>query len=168
MEMTTRRRVLQTGALATALLATPFVRGAQAAGKLSVGFWDHWVPGANGPLEKLCHEWAEKEKVEIKVDFITSNGDKDLLTAAAEAQARTGHDILGLLAWYAPGYADSLEPVDDVMAALIQQHGPVSPGAEYLGKQNGHWVAMPTSVGSTVSPPCARIDLMQQTWPGST
>ena len=56
----------------------------------------------------------------------------------------------------------SLEPVDDVMAALIEQHGPVGAGAEYLGKQNGHWVAMPTSVGSTVSPPCARIDLMKQ------
>jgi ABC-type glycerol-3-phosphate transport system substrate-binding protein len=161
MRRTTRRTVLQTAALST-LVATPFVRGAYAAGKLSVGFWDHWVPGANVPLEKLCHEWAEKEKVEIKVEFITSNGDKDLLTAAAEAQARTGHDILGLLAWYAPGYAENLEPVDDVMAALIEQHGPVSAGAEYLGKQNGHWVAMPTAVGSTVSPPCGRIDLLKQ------
>ncbi|MFL5269014.1 MAG: ABC transporter substrate-binding protein [Stellaceae bacterium] len=161
MARTTRRTVLQTAALSP-LLATPFVHGAHAAGKLRVGFWDHWVPGANGPLEKLCHQWAEKEKVDITVDFITSNGDKDLLTAAAEAQARTGHDVLGLLAWYAPGHAESLEPVDDVMAALIEQHGPVSAGAEYLGKQNGHWVAMPTAVGSTVSPPCARINLMKQ------
>ncbi|MGA7862802.1 MAG: hypothetical protein WCA23_02185 [Stellaceae bacterium] len=31
-------------------------------------------PGANVPLEKLCHEWADKEKVDLKVDFITSNG----------------------------------------------------------------------------------------------
>src|SRR5215475_15290924 len=102
----TRRAVLRTAALATTILARPFVRGAHAAGKLNVGFWDHWVPGANGPLEKLCHEWAEKEKVDIKVDFITSNGDKDLLTAAAEAQGRTGHDVLGLIAWYAPGHAE--------------------------------------------------------------
>jgi len=145
-----------------ALLAAPFVRGAYAAGKLSVGFWDHWVPGANAPLEQLCRSWAEKEKIDIKVDFITANGDKDLLTAAAEAQARAGHDVLGLLAWYAPGYTDSLEPVDDVMAELIKQHGPVTPGAEYLGKQKGHWIAVPTAVGSTVSPPCARIDLMKQ------
>jgi hypothetical protein len=27
------------------------------------------------------------------------------------------------------------------MAARIEQHGPVSAGAEYLGKQNGDWVA---------------------------
>src|ERR1700675_3850306 len=98
---TTRRTVLRNAALATIFLATPFVRGAHAAGKLSVGFWDHWVPGANVPLEKLCREWAEKEKVELKVDFITSNGDKDLLAAAAEAQAKSGHDIMALTAWYA-------------------------------------------------------------------
>ena len=48
------------------------------------------------------------------------------------------------------------------MAALIKEHGPVNSGAEYLGKQDGHWVAVPTSYGSTVSPPCARIDLMKQ------
>jgi len=134
----TRRAVLRTAALATTILARPFVRGAHAAGKLNVGFWDHWVPGANGPLEALCREWAEKEKVELKVDFITSNGDKDLLTVAAEAQSKSGHDILSFTAWYAPGQADNLEPVDDVMAALIEQHGAVSAGAEYLGKQDGH------------------------------
>lgn len=43
----TRRTVLSTAALATTVLATPFMRGAHAAGKLSVGFWDHWAPGAN-------------------------------------------------------------------------------------------------------------------------
>jgi ABC-type glycerol-3-phosphate transport system substrate-binding protein len=160
MAMTTRRTLLQ--AAAVSALAAPFVRGAHAAGKLAVGFWDHWVPGANAPLEKLCHEWAEKEKVEIKIDFITSNGDKDLLTVAAEAQAKTGHDIQSFTAWYAPGNAESLEPVDDIMAALIKEYGPVNSGAEYLGKQDGHWVAVPTSYGSTLSPPCGRIDLLKQ------
>ncbi len=160
MARTTRRSVLRAGAVT--LLTAPFVRGAHAAGKLSVGFWDHWVPGANEPLAKLCREWADKEKVELKIDFITSNGDKDLLTVAAEAQARTGHDIQSFTAWYAPGQADNLEPVDDLMAALIGQHGPISAGAEYLGKQDGRWIAVPTSFGSTLSPPCARIDLMKQ------
>ena len=37
----TRRTVVQT--VATAVLATPFVRRAHAAGKLAVGFWDHWI-----------------------------------------------------------------------------------------------------------------------------
>ena len=45
----TRRTILQTAAAATATsaLAAPFVHGAFAAGTLRVGFWDHWVPGAN-------------------------------------------------------------------------------------------------------------------------
>src|SRR3954447_4902774 len=161
---TTRRRGLQSAAASVMAMpfVPPFVHGAHAAGRLSVGFWDHWVPGGNEPLDKLCREWAAKEKVDITTDFITSNGDKDLLTAAAEAQARTGHDIMQFTAWYAPGHAASLEPVDDIMTTLIQQNGPVSQGATYLGRQDGHWVAVPTSFGSTLSPPCARIDLMQQ------
>ena len=159
---TTRRRVLQTGGAAVAMVAMPFVRGAHAAGKLSVAFWDHWVPGANAPLEKMCQDWAAKEKIELKVDFITSNGDKDLLTVAAEAQAKSGHDLQSFLAWYPRGYAESLEPVDDMMAQLIKELGPVNAGAEYLGKEDGRWVAVPTSFGSTVSPPCARIDLMKE------
>src|SRR5258708_5549919 len=68
----TRRTLLKSAMLATTALATPYVRGAYAAGKLSCGFWDHWVPGANEPLAKLCREWAEKEKVDLKIDFITT------------------------------------------------------------------------------------------------
>ena len=101
----TRRTVLKTAALASTAIAAPFVRGAFAAGKLSCGFWDHWVPTATAPLEQLCREWAAKEKVDITVDFITSNGDKDLLTMAAEAQAKSGHDVLQFTSWYATGQA---------------------------------------------------------------
>jgi hypothetical protein len=90
----TRRKVLNTVALATTALAAPFVHGAYAAGKLSCGFWDHWVPGGNEPLAKLCREWADREKVDLTIDFITSQGDKLALTATAEAQARSGHVVL--------------------------------------------------------------------------
>ena len=92
-----RRTVMKTAALATTAIAAPFVHGVFAAGKLSCGFWDHWVPTATAPLEQLCREWAAKEKVDITVDFITSNGDKDLLTVAAEGQAKSGHDILQII-----------------------------------------------------------------------
>ena len=47
-----RRFVASTAALSTAMVAAPFVRGAYAAGKLSIGFWDHWVPGANSATEE--------------------------------------------------------------------------------------------------------------------
>ncbi len=160
--MLTRRTVLKTAALASTMLTTPFVHGVYAAGKLSCGFWDHWVPTANAPLEQLCREWAEKEKVDITVDFITSNGDKDLLTMAAELQAKSGHDILQFISWYPSAQADNLEPVDDVVSAIIAKNGNASKAAEYLGKANGHWIVVPTGYGSIISPPCARIDLMKQ------
>ncbi len=157
-----RRRFLGQTALATgALIAAPYVRGAYAAGKLSIGFWDHWVPGANDTLTKLCNEWAAKEKVEITLDYITSQGDKNLLTIAAEQQARSGHDILQFPNWQALDKAESLEPVDDIMKQLIADHGKVSGAVEYLGKLNGHWVAVPATTGSQVKPPCARIDLFK-------
>ena len=47
-----------------------------------VGFWDHWVPNANGATETLIKEWADKEKVDVQIDFITSQGNKLLLTTA--------------------------------------------------------------------------------------
>ena len=39
--------------------------GAYAAGKLAIGFWDHWVPGANKGAEAVAKAWAEKEKVDL-------------------------------------------------------------------------------------------------------
>ena len=77
----------------------PYVRGAHAAGKLAIGFWDHWVPGANKASQALCEEWGAKNKVEVSIDYITSQGHKNLLTIAAEQQARSGHDIMAFPTW---------------------------------------------------------------------
>jgi ABC-type glycerol-3-phosphate transport system substrate-binding protein len=160
----TRRTILQTAAAATATgaLAAPFVHGAFAAGSLKVGFWDHWVPGANDTLTKLCKEWAAKEKVDISIDYITSQGDKLNLTQAAEAQAKSGHDMLTFLAWAAAAQTDNLEPVDDIMAPLIAANGKISEGIEYVAKQKGHWIAVPACVGSPTLPSAGRIDLLKE------
>ncbi len=102
----TRRSALKTAALATtALVAAPYVRGANAAGKLSIGFWDHWVPNANKATEDAVKAWAEKEKVEVSMDFIPSQGNKNLITIAAESQASSGHDIFAFPTWYVHAYA---------------------------------------------------------------
>ncbi len=159
----TRRTLLGKTALASAaLVAAPYVRGAHAAGTLSIGFWDHWVPGGNNASRTLCEEWGETNKVAVKVDYITSQGMKNLLTIAAEAQAQSGHDIFAFPSWQPQDHAEQLEPVDDVMADLIKVNGDVNPTVEYLGRANGHWIAVPTCVGSQIKGPCSRIDLMKQ------
>lgn len=160
----TRRSLLKTAAIATATsaLSLPFVRGAHAAGKLSIGFWDHWVPGANAVMTKLVKAWGATEHVDVTIDFITSQGDKNLLTIAAESQSKSGHDILAFPTWYAPAHAKELVPLDDVMAHLIEENGQTASVVEYLGKQDGHWIAVPAISGTQAKPPCARIDLFQK------
>jgi hypothetical protein len=46
-KLSRRQFVAATTMSSAALITAPYVRGAYAAGKLSLGFWDHWVPGAN-------------------------------------------------------------------------------------------------------------------------
>jgi len=158
-----RRSVLKTAVLGSAAVITrPYVSGVYAAGSLSLGVWDHWVPGANKALVKLCNEFGEKNKVEVHIDFITSQGEKDKLTAAAEAQAGTGHDIMSHRDWNIRIHQEQLEPLDDVVGGLIKKYGPISPVAEYLAKIKGTWRGVPTTVGSQVKPCCSRIDLYQQ------
>src|SRR3954447_8927453 len=94
----TRRGALKLAA-ATAALPLVHIRTAGGAGKLSIGVWDHWVPGANDVLQKQVNAWAEKEKVDVTVDFITSSGFKIQLTAAAEYQGKGGHDIMQIYNW---------------------------------------------------------------------
>jgi ABC-type glycerol-3-phosphate transport system substrate-binding protein len=137
-------------------------RGAYAAGRLSVGFWDHWVPGANDVMTRLCHEWAEREKVDIQIDFLTTQGNKDLLTIQAESQSRSGHDLLAFRTWEAIARAELLEPVDDLMGEILARNGKVNAVTEYLTRQDGRWIAVPATPGSQVKGPCARIDLMRE------
>ena len=164
MSIFTRRAMLKTGAVAAlgGGLPLPFMHGVHAAGKLAVGFWDHWVPGANDTLTKLCKEWADKEKVEISIDYITSQGSKLDLTQAAEAQAKSGHDMLTFLAWAAAAQSDNLEPMDDILAPLQAANGKIAPGIEYVAKQEGHYIAVPACVGSPTLPCAARIDLFKE------
>ena len=152
-----RRQAIAIGAAAAALPLV-HVRTAHAAGKLSVGFWDHWVPGANDVMRKVVNQWAAQNKVDVSMDFITSVGNKNLLTIAAEAQAKTGHDIEQFPVWEVHNNARSLEPMDDLVQRLIAKNGPISPIVEYLGKVDGTYRAAPAITGSQNKPCCSRID----------
>ncbi|QQS11091.1 MAG: extracellular solute-binding protein [Rhodospirillales bacterium] len=156
-----RRFASGSAALSGAVLAAPFTRGAHAAGKLSFAMWDHWVPGANKASEALIREWGEKEKVEVSIDYITSQGNKLLLTGAAESQAKSGHDVFAFSTWLPGRYANQLVPMNDVMEPLIKENGAVNATVEYLGKVGGKWLAVPATIGSQIKGPCSRIDLMK-------
>jgi hypothetical protein len=160
--MTRRTFVKGTALATTSVLAAPWVSTSHAAGKLAMGLWDHWVPGANDVLRKAILDWAETARVEIQLDFITSIGGKNLLTAQAEAQAKTGHDIMAHPTWQVSVHRALLEPVDDVVGALAKKSGAPNGTVEFLAKLDGHWLAVPTTVGSQVKPCCSRLDLYKQ------
>ncbi|MGJ5149967.1 ABC transporter substrate-binding protein [Bradyrhizobium sp. HKCCYLR1023] len=157
-----RQFVAATAATSAVMIAAPYVRGAHAAGKLSIGFWDHWVPGANQASTDLVNEWAAKEKVEVQIDYITSQGKKIELTIAAEGAAKSGHDLIAMPTWWPHAHAELLEPVNDIMEPIIQENGEVNGTVKYLGQSGGKWLAVPACVGSQIKGPCSRIDLMKK------
>ena len=158
-----RRQFVAASAMSSAaLIAAPYIRTAHAAGKLTMGFWDHWVPDANKASTALVNEWAEKEKVEVSIDYITTQGNKLLLTIAAESQAKSGHDILAMATWWPHAQADLLEPMNDVVEPLVKLNGDVNGTVKYLGKAGDKWLAVPTCIGSQIKGPCSRIDLMKK------
>jgi ABC-type glycerol-3-phosphate transport system substrate-binding protein len=159
----TRRKFVATSAAATTtFVAAPFVHTAGAAGSLSLGLWDHWVPGANKAMTEICEAWGAKEKVEVKIDYLSTQGNKLYLTIAAEALAKSGHDIMDFSAWEPGRYVNSLEPVDDVMKEVLARNGPVGPEYEYLAKPKGTWLAVPGIRGTLLLTACSRIDLLKQ------
>ena len=151
-----RRTALKVGAGAAALPLV-HIRTGRAAGKITVAFWDHWVPAGNDVMKKQCAAFAKANNVAVVPDFVTSMGSKNILTIVAEAQAKTGHDIQQFPQWETQAMADQLEPMDDVMKRLTDKYGPVVPIAEYLFKKKGTWLAVPCSSGNQNKGPCGRI-----------
>jgi ABC-type glycerol-3-phosphate transport system substrate-binding protein len=157
----TRRRALKLAATASALPLV-HIRSAGAAGRLNIGVWDHWVPNANNTLTKQVTAWADKNKVDVTVDFITSSGNKLLLTAAAEAQAGEGHDFMQVYNWDVGNFADRLEPVDDAVGELSGRYGAYGAVSEYLGKIQDNWRAVPSSTGTLNLTTAGRISLLKK------
>ena len=156
------RRTALKAATAAAALPLVHIRTAAAAGSLSAGLWDHWVPGANDVMRKLVNEWGAKNKVDVSIDFITSVGNKNLLTIAAERQARSGHDVLAYPTWEVRNNADQLEPMDDVVKRLSAKYGKMNEVVDYLSKIKGSYKAMPSISGSQGKPSVFRMDVFKQ------
>ena len=154
-----RRRFVATAAAAgAAAVAAPYVKSARSAGALSIGLWDHWVPGANDVMRDVCTEWGAANGVDVTVDFITSIGNKLMLTAQAESRARTGHDVYCVPGWMPSIFRDTLEPVDDVVREIESRHGAMAPSVPYLARIDGRWLASPAPNGSPTFAQVSRLD----------
>ena len=162
-KLSRRQFVAATALTSAALISAPFIRSARAAGKLTMGFWDHWVPGANKASTDLVNEWAAKEKVEVSIDYITSQGNKNLVTIAAEAagEVRSRHpgdaDLVVARAIRPARAGQRHHGAADQAERRSQRHRPVS-----RHSSDGKWLGVPACVGSQIKGPCSRIDLMKK------
>ena len=121
------------------------------------------MPGANKASTELVNEWAAKEKVEVSIDYIPSQGNKNLLTIAAEAQAKSGHDILAMPTWWPHAQAELLEPMNDVVEAAHQaERRSQRHRASISARPATNGSAFPACIGSQIKGPCSRIDLMKK------
>jgi ABC-type glycerol-3-phosphate transport system substrate-binding protein len=155
-----RRRFVQLGAgAAAAYTAAPYIKSARSAGALTLGLWDHWVPGVNDVMKKVCTDWGAANNVEVTVDFITSIGNKLLLTGQAESRAGTGHDVFCVPLWFVSLFRDTLVPMDDVVEEIVSRHGPLIPYTENLARIEGTWKAVPAPTGSLSYGQVSRADL---------
>ena len=158
-----RRKFIKTvGIVGSTTIIAPYIKTATSAGKLSLGIWDHWIPGANDVLENIILSWGEKNGVEIKVDFITSIGNKLLLTAQAESRAKTGHDIFSMPTWFCSMFKHRLEPIDQVVEDIINKHGELLDSAKFYAHLDGHWRAAPAPTGSFFDSMVSRFDLFKK------
>jgi ABC-type glycerol-3-phosphate transport system substrate-binding protein len=104
-------------------------------------YWNHFVPSFIPLLNRQVEQWARSRGVNARVDYISLPDMPARL--AAEAQARTGHDIIQLSQWNAQLFRQELLPVDDVVADLDKQWGPFREPGRYLSFAEGHWYAVP-------------------------
>ena len=155
-----RRTFMKTaGATAVGALAAPYVKTAYSAGKLKLGLWDHWVPGANEALEQILTRWGEDNGVEVTIDFITSIGNKLLLTAQAESRAGSGHDIYSHAFAMVPLFKHRLVAVDDVVEDILSSQGPIAEISRFSAFLDGAWRGSPSPTGTLSYPTVARRDL---------
>ena len=145
-----RRKILKTTAAASAAAFTsfPYIKSASSAGKLAVGTVDHWIPGNNAVLQEICEQWGANNGVEVTVDFITVIGNKILLTAQAEARAKIGHDVYILGNWMPSMFRTRLEPLNDVVADIVEEHGPLAEYATDAAYLDGVWLCSPSPTSS--------------------
>ncbi|BBK32583.1 ABC transporter substrate-binding protein [Allostella humosa] len=129
---------------------------------MTVAFWEHRVPGADEALRGVVEEWADENRIALRIDFITSVGAKHLLTARAEARARVGHDVMVHPGWQVAVHHRQLEPLDDIVAEVEATHGPYDEAASFLARVDGRWRGLPAPSGSHAFPMVSRLDLLKQ------
>jgi multiple sugar transport system substrate-binding protein len=136
--------------------------------QLNIVQWSHFVPAYDTWFDKYADDWGNKNKVKVTVDHVPNLELPARL--AAEAAAKTGHDIIQFQAQVQTfRYEQLLMDVSDLVNYGASKYGAPTQLAKGTSFINGTWRALPDFY--IVIAPLVRDDLMQsignpqlQTW----
>ena len=166
----TRRGFIQRSAqVSAAVLTAPYVHTSRAAGTISIGFWDHWVPGANKAVDRLsCKEWADEEQGRSLDGLHHLAGQQELLLTTRRRVARPSPVMT--CSPSRPGLPSPTMPTscscrsNDLMEPTSSRRTARSTAPSSISaRPNGKWLAdAGHDSGSQIKGPCSRIDLMKK------
>jgi multiple sugar transport system substrate-binding protein len=128
-----------------------------AGASLGIVQWSHFVPAYDTWFDKYVEDWGAKNKIQVTVDHVPNLEMPARL--AAEAAAKTGHDVIqftGQVQTYR--YENLLVDLSDVVDYGTKKWGEPIKYASDLAHINGVWRALPDHY--IVIAPLVRDDLM--------
>jgi multiple sugar transport system substrate-binding protein len=115
---------------------------AKLGGTLNILQWSHFVPDYDTYLDKWAADWGAKNGVTVKIDRAPQANLP--ASAAAEAAAKSGHDLFG---HWSQGFAalfdDNLVDISDICEDAANKYGGFISAGEAIGKVGGKWKAYP-------------------------
>lgn len=109
--------------------------------ELSILVWSHFIPDVDKVLKKHAEEFGAARGVTVRIDTIDLK--QFASKKAAEAQAKSGHDIIMNYGADPMLYEKLLANVDDLVQELAAAYGGLIPLAGETCKVGGHWKSVP-------------------------
>ncbi|HEV2128778.1 MAG TPA: extracellular solute-binding protein [Thermomicrobiales bacterium] len=122
--------------------APAFLQGGSLNFLISTAF----VPAAEPFFQQQAQSWGEENGVEVTVDFINWPDLQPRITSAVQAGA--GPDIVELWPTIPYLFAENLVEVNDLAAAIDQQHGGFYDWVTNTVAVNGEWRSLPHGTSS--------------------
>ena len=126
--------------------------------ELTVLVWSHFIPDVDQVLKKHAADFGKLKGVTVRIDTIAHK--QFVSKKAAEAQARSGHDIIMNYGADPLVYEDLLADVSDLVGEMSQLYGGLIPLAAETCQVKGRWKSVPWYYYPY--PLVVRTDLIQQ------
>ncbi|MBA7483496.1 hypothetical protein ES705_21494 [subsurface metagenome] len=108
---------------------------------LRILMFSSFVPQNDEALKAIGAEFGREKGIKVEVDFVSI---KDMYPKlVAQADSKSGHDIIGLENLLPITYKGSLLNLDDIIEEIIAQYGPFANIAKEISYQDGHWKSLP-------------------------